>query len=131
MTLNSQFLAFAVALVVTTACSKPAPEETDSEAPVPVKVEAATLPWRLVAFVAGDEAARNATLDALASVIHGADGKPPAVLAPGKVTGFLAELAPGATPLQARFALLSSLFGAKGDLTSARSGTTTSCSVLA
>jgi putative ABC transport system permease protein len=61
-----------------------------------------------------------ATLEALAGVLHGADGKPPAVLAPGKVTGFLAELAPGATPLQARFALLSSLTGVKvvtGDTT--------------
>ncbi|MDP1964639.1 MAG: FtsX-like permease family protein, partial [Reyranella sp.] len=37
----------------------------------------------------------------------------PAVLAPGKVTGFLVELAPGATALQARFALLSAVKGAK------------------
>jgi putative ABC transport system permease protein len=61
-----------------------------------------------------------ATLEALAGVIHGADGKPPAVLAPGKVTGFLGELAPGGTTLQARFALLSSLSGVKvvtGDTT--------------
>ena len=37
----------------------------------------------------------------------------PAVLAPGKVTGFLVELAPGATALQARFAILSSVKGVK------------------
>ena len=36
-----------------------------------------------------------------------------AVLQPGKVTGFLVELAPGATPLQARFAILSTLKGVK------------------
>jgi putative ABC transport system permease protein len=35
------------------------------------------------------------------------------VLAPGKVTGFLAELAPGSTPLQARFAILSAVKGVK------------------
>jgi putative ABC transport system permease protein len=60
-----------------------------------------------------------ATLDALAAVMVG-DRRPLAVLAPGKVTGFLAELAPGATPLQARFAILSSLQGVKvvtGDTT--------------
>lgn len=42
------------------------------------------------------------------------------MLAPGKVTGFLAELAPGATPLQARFAILSTVKGVKvvaGDTT--------------
>jgi putative ABC transport system permease protein len=42
------------------------------------------------------------------------------VLAPGKVTGFLTELAPGATPLQARFAILSNVKGVKvvaGDTT--------------
>ena len=42
------------------------------------------------------------------------------MLAPGKVSGFLVELAPGATALQARFAILSSLKGAKvvaGDTT--------------
>ena len=38
-----------------------------------------------------------------------ADGVAPALLQPGKVTGFLAELAPGATTLQARFAVLSTL----------------------
>jgi putative ABC transport system permease protein len=59
-----------------------------------------------------------ATLEALAGAIQG--GPPPAVLAPGKVTGFLVELAPGATALQARFAILSSLKGVKvvaGDTT--------------
>ena len=59
-----------------------------------------------------------ATLEALAGAIQG--GSPPAVLAPGKVTGFLVELAPGATALQARFAILSALSGAKvvaGDTT--------------
>ena len=42
------------------------------------------------------------------------------MLAPGKVTGFLVELAPGATALQARFAILSALGGVKvvaGDTT--------------
>ncbi len=50
-----------------------------------------------------------ATLEALAA------GMPqrPAVLAPGKVTGFLVELAPGATALQARFAILSAVKGAR------------------
>jgi putative ABC transport system permease protein len=59
-----------------------------------------------------------ATLEALAGAIQG--GSPPAVLAPGKVTGFLVELAPGATALQARFAILSALKGVKvvaGDTT--------------
>jgi putative ABC transport system permease protein len=58
-----------------------------------------------------------ATLEALAGAIG---GSPPAVLAPGKVTGFLVELAPGATALQARFAILSTLKGVKlvaGDTT--------------
>jgi putative ABC transport system permease protein len=64
-----------------------------------------------------------ATLEALAGAIHGpmsGGGGAPAVLAPGKVTGFLVELAPGATALQARFAILSTLSGAKvvaGDTT--------------
>lgn len=49
--------------------------------------------------------------DAMATSIPGA--APPAVAGPGKVTGFLVQLAPGATPLQARFAILSSLKGAK------------------
>jgi putative ABC transport system permease protein len=60
-----------------------------------------------------------ATLDALGETIGG-HGTKPAVLAPGKVTGFLAELAPGATPLQARFAILSNVKGVKvvaGDTT--------------
>ncbi len=60
------------------------------------------------------------TLEALAGAMHGHGGAPPAVLQPGKVTGFLVELAPGATALQARFAILSALKGAKvvtGDTT--------------
>jgi putative ABC transport system permease protein len=60
-----------------------------------------------------------ATLEALGEAIGG-HGTKPAVLAPGKVTGFLAELAPGATPLQARFAILSNVKGVKvvaGDTT--------------
>lgn len=60
-----------------------------------------------------------ATLDALGEAIAG-HGAKPAVLAPGKVSGFLAELAPGATPLQARFAILSNVKGVKvvaGDTT--------------
>jgi putative ABC transport system permease protein len=64
------------------------------------------------------------TFDALAAVMgghagHGSNG-PLAVLQPGKVSGFLVELAPGAPPLQARFAILSSLKGIKvvtGDTT--------------
>jgi putative ABC transport system permease protein len=65
-----------------------------------------------------------ATLEALGEALGGGmgggHGTKPAVLAPGKVTGFLAELAPGATPLQARFAILSNVKGAKvvaGDTT--------------
>ena len=60
-----------------------------------------------------------ATLEALGEAIGGHGGKP-AVLAPGKVSGFLAELSPGATPLQARFAILSTVKGVKvvaGDTT--------------
>ena len=53
------------------------------------------------------------TLEALAGSVHGHGGGPPAVLQKGKVSGFLVELAPGATPLQARFALLSTLKGVK------------------
>jgi putative ABC transport system permease protein len=52
--------------------------------------------------------------------MSGGGAAPPAALAPGKVTGFLVELAPGATALQARFAILSALGGAKvvaGDTT--------------
>ncbi|MPZ34179.1 MAG: FtsX-like permease family protein [Rhodospirillales bacterium] len=65
-----------------------------------------------------------ATLEALGEAIGGGmgggHGAKPAVLAPGKVSGFLAELAPGATPLQARFAILSNVKGVKvvaGDTT--------------
>jgi len=57
------------------------------------------------------------TLEALAGSVHGhghgPGGGPPAVLQKGKVSGFLVELAPGATPLQARFAILSTLKGVK------------------
>ncbi|MBN9516804.1 MAG: ABC transporter permease [Alphaproteobacteria bacterium] len=54
------------------------------------------------------------TLDALATSIGGhGGGSPPAALQPGKVSGFLVELAPGAAPLQARFAILSTLKGVK------------------
>jgi putative ABC transport system permease protein len=53
------------------------------------------------------------TLEALAGSVHGHGGGPPAVLQKGKVSGFLVELAPGATPLQARFAILSTLKGVK------------------
>lgn len=57
------------------------------------------------------------TLEALAGSIHGHGhghgGGPPAVLQKGKVSGFLVELAPGATALQARFAILSTLKGVK------------------
>ena len=53
------------------------------------------------------------TLEALAASVHGHGGCPPAVLQKGKVSGFLVELAPGATPLQARFAILSTLKGVK------------------
>ncbi len=54
----------------------------------------------------------TATLEALAPAI-GSHGAAPAALQSGKVTGFLLELAPGATPLQARFAILSTLKGVK------------------
>ena len=53
------------------------------------------------------------TLEALAASVHGHGGGPPAVLQKGKVSGFLVELAPGATPLQARFAILATLKGVK------------------
>jgi len=53
------------------------------------------------------------TLEALAGSVRGHGGRPPAVLQKGKVSGFLVELAPGATPLQARFAILSTLKGVK------------------
>ena len=61
----------------------------------------------------------SATLEALAGAIQG-HGKPMPVLQPGKVTGYLIELAPGATSLQARFAILSTVQGVKvvsGDTT--------------
>jgi putative ABC transport system permease protein len=54
-----------------------------------------------------------ATLEALAASMPQMGGPPPAVMAPSKVTGFLVELAPGATALQARFAILSVVKGAK------------------
>lgn len=55
-----------------------------------------------------------ATLEALAPAVAAANGGTlPPPLVPGKVTGFLAELAPGATSVQARFALLSSVKGIK------------------
>jgi putative ABC transport system permease protein len=54
-----------------------------------------------------------ATLEALAAGMSGMGGTQPAALAAGKVTGFLVELAPGATALQARFAILSAVKGAK------------------
>ena len=60
-----------------------------------------------------------ATVEALGDAIGG-HGTKPAALAPGKVSGFLVELAAGATPLQARFAILSNLKGVKvvsGDTT--------------
>lgn len=55
------------------------------------------------------------TFEALAGSVHGHGhgGGPPAVFQKGKVSGFLVELAPGATPLQARFAILSTLKGVK------------------
>ncbi len=59
------------------------------------------------------------TLEALAGSLEG-HGSPPAALKRDKVSGFLIELAPGATPQQARFAILSTLKGVKvvtGDTT--------------
>lgn len=53
------------------------------------------------------------TFDALAGAMPLHGGARPAVLAPGKVTGFLVELSPGATALQARFAILSAVKGVK------------------
>jgi putative ABC transport system permease protein len=50
-----------------------------------------------------------ATLESLAASMP----QRPAVLTPGKVTGFLVELTPGATALQARFAILSAVKGAR------------------
>jgi putative ABC transport system permease protein len=54
-----------------------------------------------------------AALDAMAGQIPSSDGIPPAVLASDKITGFLVELAPGSTALQARFSILSTLKGVK------------------
>jgi putative ABC transport system permease protein len=54
-----------------------------------------------------------AALEAMAGQVRGTGGVPPAVLTPGKVTGFLVELATGSTALQARFAILSTLKGVK------------------
>jgi putative ABC transport system permease protein len=48
-----------------------------------------------------------------AALVAMADKVKAAVLAPGKVTGFLVELAPGSTALQARFAILSTVKGVK------------------
>jgi len=67
---------------------------------------------------------------ALAPAIRASTGAVPPMLDPGKVSGFLVELAPGATDLQMRFALLSRLPGIKvvvGDamLTGIRQGLTT------
>jgi len=53
-----------------------------------------------------------AAFDAMAKQIPGGEGTP-AVAASDKVTGFLVQLAPGATTLQARFSILSSLKGVK------------------
>ena len=53
------------------------------------------------------------TFDALAAAIPLHGGFRPAVLAPGKVSGFLVELAPESTVLQARFAILSTVKGVK------------------
>ncbi|MGB8588365.1 MAG: ABC transporter permease [Pseudolabrys sp.] len=53
-----------------------------------------------------------AAFDVMAKSMSG-DGASSAVAAPGKVTGFLVQLAPGATTLQARFSILSSLKGVK------------------
>lgn len=53
------------------------------------------------------------TLEALAGSMGGHGGSRPAALEPGKASGFLVELAPGTTSLQARFAILSTLKGVK------------------
>src|SRR5882672_5365697 len=53
------------------------------------------------------------TLEALAGSLSGHAGTPAAALKPDKVSGFLIELAPATTPLQARFAILSTLKGVK------------------
>jgi putative ABC transport system permease protein len=53
------------------------------------------------------------TMRDLADGIRLSTGGTPAALEPGRVSGFLVELAPGATSLQARFAILSNLAGVK------------------
>lgn len=55
----------------------------------------------------------SSSLAALAPAIRVATGSVPPMLDPGQVSGFLIELAPGATDLQARFALQSRLSGIK------------------
>jgi len=56
---------------------------------------------------------QSASLIALAPAIQMQTGQWPPMLDPGKVSGFLIELAPGTTELQVRFALLSHLTGVK------------------
>ncbi|MGF7161880.1 putative ABC transport system permease protein [Rhodoligotrophos appendicifer] len=70
-----------------------------------------------------------ASLATLGPAIHAQTGSLPSVLQPNKVTGFLVELAGGATELQVRFAILSAVKGVKiiaGDstLTGIRQGLT-------
>jgi putative ABC transport system permease protein len=55
----------------------------------------------------------SSALLALGPAIRERTGQTPPMLEPGKVSGFLIELAPGATELQARFALLSHFSGVK------------------
>ena len=55
----------------------------------------------------------SSALLALAPAIRERTGQMPPMLEPGKVSGFLIELAPGATEMQAQFALLSHLSGVK------------------
>ena len=55
----------------------------------------------------------SSALLALTPAIRERTGQTPPMLEPGKVSGFLIELAPGTTELQARFALLSHLLGIK------------------
>lgn len=56
---------------------------------------------------------QSSSLLALAPAIRERTGEVPPMLDPNKVTGFLVELAPGASELQVRFALLSKLSGVK------------------
>jgi putative ABC transport system permease protein len=53
------------------------------------------------------------TMQSLTEAVRQSTGSTPAALEPGKVSGFLVELAPGATSLQVRFAILSNLAGVK------------------